>query len=108
VVNELNAKRPVILSGGRDTGRWIFGVYSDGHAWVCDDYIKINYTSTTAVEALRALNSTGIGGSSYSTLSLSMNWGWYNGSYNGFYAFDNFDPGEFTFNYRTKMVVIKR
>ncbi len=36
--NILLFEKPVseTLKGGRNTGWWIFGVYSDGHAWVCD------------------------------------------------------------------------
>lgn len=32
VTNNIRSGRPVILKGGRNTGWWIFGVYSDGHA----------------------------------------------------------------------------
>jgi hypothetical protein len=32
VQQQLRWNRPVILKGGRNTGWWIFGVYSDGHA----------------------------------------------------------------------------
>lgn len=47
-----------------------------------------------------------IGGAGY--LYLHMNWGWYNGVANGWYAFNNFNPTvngtTYTFNYETKMV----
>lgn len=85
VKNELNYNRPVILRGGRNTGWWIFGQYSDGHAWVCDGYL--NYIDPCWG----------------SILKFNMNWGW-DGSYNGWYSFNNFNPGDYTFNYKTGMV----
>ncbi|MDA3780793.1 MAG: C10 family peptidase [Bacteroidales bacterium] len=85
VKNELNYNRPVILRGGRNTGWWIFGQYSDGHAWVCDGYL--NYINPCWG----------------SILKFNMNWGW-DGTYNGWYSFNNFNPGDYTFNYKTGMV----
>ncbi|MGV0854185.1 C10 family peptidase [Empedobacter brevis] len=85
VKNELNANRPVILRGGRKSGWWIFSQYKDGHAWVCDGYL--NYTDPCWG----------------SMLKYNMNWGW-DGTYNGWYSFNNFNPGEHTFNYKTGMV----
>lgn len=85
VKNELNYGRPVILKGGRNTGWWIFGQYSDGHAWVCDGYL--NYIDPCWG----------------SILKYHMNWGW-DGTYNGYYSFNNFNPGDYTFNYKTGMV----
>ncbi len=85
VKNELSHNRPVILKGGRKSGWWIFGQYKDGHAWVCDGYL--NYINPCWG----------------SILKFNMNWGW-NGSYNGWYSFNNFNPGEHTFNYKTGMV----
>jgi hypothetical protein len=85
VKNELDYNRPVILRGGRNTGWWIFGQYSDGHTWVCDGYL--NYIDPCWG----------------SILKFNMNWGW-DGSYNGWYSFNNFNPGEHTFNYKTGMV----
>jgi len=47
-----------------------------------------------------------IGGVEY--LYLHMNWGWYEGEANGWYAFNNFNPTvngtTYTFNYDRKMV----
>lgn len=85
VVREIDGGRPVILKGGRNTGWWIFGQYSDGHAWVCDGYL-INYY---------------INGSA--SHNLYMNWGW-DGSYNGVFNAYNFNPADNTFNYKTGMV----
>lgn len=85
VKNELNANRPVILRGGRKSGWWIFAVYKDGHAWVCDGYLN-------TVNPCRG-----------STLKFNMNWGW-DGSYNGWFSTHNFNPGSSTFNYKRGMV----
>jgi hypothetical protein len=85
VKNELSYNRPVILRGGRKSGWWIFAQYKDGHAWVCDGYL--NYIDPCWG----------------SMLKFNMNWGW-NGSYNGWYSFNNFNPGDHTFNYKTGMV----
>lgn len=37
------------------------------------------------------------------TLDIHMNWGW-GGQYDGYYAFNNFNPGSNTFNYKTAMI----
>lgn len=90
VTQQLRLDQPVILSGGRKDGWWIFGVFADGHAWVCDGFIRSVYCS----------------GNTY--LMLHMNWGW--GDYqsgrelNGYYAFNNWDPGDHTFNYKREMI----
>jgi hypothetical protein len=39
----------------------------------------------------------------HSYLKLWMNWGW-NGSYNGWYSFSNFNPGGDTYNYKVGIV----
>lgn len=85
VINELNHNRPVILSGGRKSGWWIFAQYKDGHSWVCDGYL--NYIDPCWG----------------SILQFNMNWGW-NSNYNGWYSFNNFNPGNDTYNYERKMV----
>ncbi len=85
VKSELNHSRPVILTGGRKTGGWIFSQYEDGHAWVCDGY------SLTVFPCWGSM------------LTFHMNWGW-GGTYNGWYGFLNFNPGDYTFNYKRKMV----
>lgn len=85
VQNELDNGRPVILSGGKNIGWWIFGNYDDGHTWVCDGYI--NYVDPCWG----------------STLKYNMNWGW-NSLYNGWFSFNNFNPGSYTFNYKRGMV----
>lgn len=86
VKSELNYRRPVVLRGGRKSGWWIFAKYVDAHAWVCDGYLS-------HVDPCWG-----------STLKFYMHWGWGNGSYNGWYGFNNFNPGDNTYNYKTGMV----
>lgn len=91
VTNEITRGNPVILAGGRDSGWWIFGNYTDGHAWVCEGY-----------------NMEQIGALGY--WRLRMNWGW-RGRFDGWYSAGNFniyDPKEeknHSFNYKTRMIV---
>ncbi len=80
VKNNLNYGRPVILSGSG----------ASGHMWVCDGYLASNFYFDDC---------TGVG-----TLMLRMNWGWYGGYNNGWYAFDNFNPGGSTYNNNRKMI----
>lgn len=87
VKQQINWNRPVILRGGRNTGWWIFGVYSDGHAWVCDGYKSSEWCET-----------------GNSTLYLHMNWGWGSNTFNGYYAYNNWNPGSHTFNYKRGIV----
>lgn len=87
VEDEIKYNRPVIFRGG-DIDWKFFGlipVYSNGHAWVCDGYRKITYPCA-------------------SYLYLHMNWGW-NGTYDGWFAYNNFNPGGNTFNYKSGVVV---
>lgn len=90
VTNNLSNDRPVILRGGSNNGWWIFGVYDDGHAWVCDGFSQSWYCGT-------------------SSLYLHMNWGWGDSqtgrSLNGWYAYNNWDTGENSFNYQKGMIV---
>lgn len=85
IKTQINQSKPVILRGGRNTGWWIFGVYSDGHAWVCDGYRSVFFC--------------GVG----TYLYLHMNWGW-SGTHNGYYSFNNWSPGNNTFNYKKGIV----
>ncbi|MEK7720033.1 MAG: C10 family peptidase [Bacteroidota bacterium] len=87
VKNELRSCRPVIFKGGENVGWWILKIYGNGHAWVSDGFSSAYYCQIGV-----------------STLYLHMNWGWA-GSYDGFYAFDNFNPDNHTFNYRSGVVV---
>lgn len=88
VVNKLNNSKPVILTGGSNTGWWIFNSYSDGHAWVCDGYQQSYFC--------------GVG---VTYLHLHMNWGWGVGSgSDGYFGFNNFNPSQGTYNYDRGML----
>jgi len=88
VVSSVGIGRPVLMRGGRKA-YWggIIPYYADGHAWVCDGYMSY-YDPCLG----------------YGSLHLHMNWGW-NGSSNGWFAFNNFNPGSYTFNYKTGAVI---
>jgi hypothetical protein len=104
VKNEIRGERPVILSGGRNTGWWIFGIYSDAHAWICDGH---RTTQVHCSDCDTAIVRSG----GYDYVHLHMRWGWYNGTlgcFDGWYAFNNFNPSTNTFNYKTKMVITRR
>lgn len=88
VKSNLDSQRPVILKGGRQSGWWIFSQYLDGHAWVCDGYLSYTFPCS---------------GTGASYLKFNMNWGW-DGNFDGWYAFDNFNPSTHTFNYKRGMV----
>ena len=91
VKQELNYHRPVILRGGRDNGWWIFHHYTDGHAWVCDGYKSLTLWDEDCSYF-------------WSYLYLHMNWGW-KGWYNdAWYNYNNWNPGNYTFNYHRGMV----
>ena len=61
---------------------------SVGHAWVCDGYRQTRYFYEDCYEHV--------------TLYLHMNWGW-NGTYNGYFAYNNFNPGSYEFNSNKSM-----
>ncbi|TRZ42480.1 C10 family peptidase [Robertkochia solimangrovi] len=94
VEQQLRYNRPVILGGGRDAGWWIFHSYADGHMWVCDGFRR----SKTCI-----FDDNGDLITAVSYLYFHMNWGW-SGNENGWYGFNNFDPGNYTFNYDVKMI----
>ncbi|MFD2034012.1 C10 family peptidase [Belliella marina] len=77
--NIANYSRPVILSG--DNG-------ITGHMWVFNGYRSTTFYFDDC---------TGV-----SFLSLHINWGWLNGSNNGWYSFQNFNPGNTHFNNNKK------
>jgi hypothetical protein len=84
VRSQLSSNRPVLLSGYHDKNTSWFGLvveYSTGHEWVCDGYIDTD---------VYWCNPDGTsGGAGY--LSFHMNWGW-NGTANGWYAFNSWAP----------------
>lgn len=88
-IQDLNAHRPLILSGCRDRINIFLGeifIFEHCHAWVCDGYWK-QWDNCT----------------SYATL-LHMNWGWNEffssriNNYNGWYSYYYWNPG--TRNYQ--------
>jgi hypothetical protein len=80
ITSNLNANKPVILCGSGSYG---------GHAWVCDGY---------SLSTFYGKDEDGkCNGTAVSMLSLHMNWGW-DSYYNGYYAYDNFNPSFYTFN----------
>jgi len=103
--DELFAGYPIILAGGRKDKWLFFNVYADGHAWVADGVQKINIMRS--VSYIPVDDVLGYKWQLYASyLYFHMNWGWpaSSGNYNGFYGFDNFNPGENTFNYNTAMI----
>jgi Spi protease inhibitor/Peptidase C10 family len=74
VITNIDYDRPVILvgSGGGEC-----------HAWVCTGFRYYNYYDDDC--------------GMVSHLHFYMNWGW-NGDYNGWFAYDNWNPGDDTFN----------
>lgn len=94
VVNELRNNRPVILSGSYVKQDWIlFKIYS-GHMWVCDGFREHKICMFDDY-------GNNIGAVTY--LFLHMNWGW-GGLYDGYFGFDDFDPGTSTYNDKNKMI----
>ncbi|MEZ5069885.1 MAG: C10 family peptidase [Bacteroidales bacterium] len=81
VTNNIAYDRPVILMGTDLT----YG----GHAWVCNGYRRYIYYQADC--------------SMVSSLHLHMVWGW-GTDYIGYYAFDNFNPGNKAFNSNKKMI----
>lgn len=79
VLIELDNRRPVIFRGADNSG--------NGHAWVCDGYSRAIYCEPAV-----------------STLHLHMNWGW-NGKYDTYYAYNNFNPDGNSFNYECGVVI---
>jgi len=76
VRSNLDSNKPVLLVGFDSDS------YS-GHMWVCDGYTSTKYFFDDC---------TG-----FSTLYFHMNWGWF-GKYDAYYAYNNFNPGDYTFN----------
>lgn len=91
VKQQLGWNRPVMLSGYRTMVVNCFGFfcstkYENGHAWVCDGYRSTHFCNT---------------GNTY--LHLYMNWGW-NGSLNGWFAYNRWNPGTRDYQYKKKMI----
>lgn len=92
VKQELRNNRPVIFTGYQK-GKWfIFPVREGGHAWVSDGFKRSLFYQDGC--------STAIG-----YLHFHMNWGWNDSNYDGWYAFNNFNPGDRTYNYKSSVIV---
>lgn len=92
VKSEIQANRPVILSGYKDKSGFIFHTYDGGHVWVVDGVRG----GTSCGE--QNPDGTWTGGASY--LYFHMNWGW-GGSNNGWFGFASADAGNGS-NYQYK------
>lgn len=104
VESEIRSNHPVILTGGSNGGWWIFGSYEEGHAWVCDGLQVGRYYECRETMTPFSPNPILTKQITFTTLYFNMNWGW-GGNYNGYYAYNNFNPGSYTFNYQPGMVV---
>lgn len=102
VVSEIKANRPVILSGG-NSGWWIFGNYTDGHAWVCDGLMEVKNYKCAKLYTPMSPNPILIKQQTSTYLFLHMNWGW-SGAFDGYFGYNNFNPSSFTFNYKPEMI----
>ncbi|MDR1056383.1 MAG: C10 family peptidase [Prevotellaceae bacterium] len=93
VMQQLRFNRPVILSGGRKSGWWIFSVYKGGHAWVCDGF-KSSFISSDDCSM------------AWVFLQLHMNWGWggEEGYLNAWYAYGDWSVDGRSYNYQKRMV----
>lgn len=83
VKSNLNYNKPVILSGNNGS--------PIGHMWVCDGYRETSYYFADCT-----------GGTFYPL--FHMNWGWWNGEYNGYFAYNNFNPNNTNYNTAKKMI----
>lgn len=85
-----------------------------GHAWVCDGSDKSDYETLYFIEYLQggSYSSPGYPSSDipgicgYGTYYFHMNWGWLNGSYNGWYKYDNANPGKYNFKGKRKNMYV--
>lgn len=88
VRDNLDEELPVLFSGcGKE---FIMGIPRpvDCHAWVADGYLSGTLCPS---------------GNTY--LKFHMNWGWTNGSYNGYYSLSNFNPGNSDYDYKSKVII---
>jgi len=80
VKSQLDQKQPVILSGVKTNNY--------RHAWICDGYQGTRYCEN---------------GSEYVDF-LSMNWGWINANFNGWFSAYDFNPSGTSYNSNKTMV----
>ena len=83
VVDEIIGNRPVFMTGSGSLG---------GHAWVIDGYRQTMIC---------------VDGYGFGYLKFHMNWGWKTTviNYNGWFNYNDFSPGIYTFNNDNKMIV---
>ena len=96
VKQQLRWNKPVILSGYKYKKKkcflwWCSTSYKEGHAWVCDGY----RTSTIYSEDCRY---------AWGYLYLHMNWGWTSNRLNGWFSYNNWNPGNTSFNHKKEMI----
>lgn len=91
IINDLRNNKPIIFSARHTNDDDDFG-----HAWVCDGYKreKICLTDDDGNEYIYPY------GTSY---KLHMNWGW-NGRENGWYNFTVYNPSDFNFEDKFRMI----
>jgi hypothetical protein len=96
----IQGHRPVLLGGSRSTAWWIFGT-KNGHLWVADGMDEIMYYSCSPDP-----NTPGEWVAVYYnyTAGLHMNWGW-GGTNDAWYASNNFNPGDRTYNVDQHQVI---
>lgn len=87
ITNNIDVNKPVILGG--------FPTSSSGHSWVCDGYQSDTYYEKDALGNCI--------GTAVTTLYLHMNWGW-DSSNDGYYAYNNFNPGTSSYNNNRSIV----
>lgn len=102
VTSELDKGQPVLLKGGQN----ISGVYTNGHAWVCDGYKYERYCNPDYAEPGPSLE---INHHVSSSTMLNMRWGWTHPRYgtpgynDGWYSSTNFHPS-YAIDYMLGMV----
>ncbi|MCK5537952.1 MAG: C10 family peptidase [Bacteroidales bacterium] len=91
LISQLNIGHPVIMRGE--------DINAGGHAWVCEGYQRLKYTYIHNPGTIYEYETY-----TYSSPFFRMNWGW-NGDYNAWYLYNNFDPSSYNFNNNLKMIV---
>lgn len=107
--------RPVYMRG---YDKQFLVIHKDGHAWVCDGADKTDYETLYFIE-YRHEYSTGYeydspgrpsakdpGVVERGTLLFHMNWGWQNGTYNGWYGFNDVKVDEYDFSHLRKNLYV--
>ena len=97
--SEIRNGFPIIFRGGKREKQWLFfNTYTNGHAWVADGFIQNRGTIF-----LPGGGGMQPGPYCFEFHSFHMNWGW-NGSFNGYFANNSWNPSSFSFNYERGMV----